>query len=296
MRTMKTSGCVGVSVMVFLLMKTTMAEEEDPSTLRDSNREQWERRVRSASSLEELLRLTDFPDWKLWKCRQNLQTLEAPPQPKFRSSSSSFLSSSSSFLSSSSSSSGSHRSTRYAADSFSLEILKAIDEEWQSTQCMPREACVDVAKELGSSPSMFFKPPCVSVFRCGGCCNQEGVACRNISTTYVNKTLLSVIPFKYGPEPVLIRVANHTQCRCMEPALIRRHARPHRRNGCSPRQRPDSGDPRRLCSPGLIWDCLAERCVLYPSSPPVELTFSGGGPDCEIDLERCGCVAPPLQP
>lgn len=41
----------------------------------------------------------------------------------------------------------------------------AIDEEWQRTQCMPRETCVDVAKELGTDPSMFFKPPCVSVYR-----------------------------------------------------------------------------------------------------------------------------------
>lgn len=43
--------------------------------------------------------------------------------------------------------------------------IPAIDEEWQRTQCMPRETCVDVAKELGTDPSMFFKPPCVSVYR-----------------------------------------------------------------------------------------------------------------------------------
>lgn len=44
-------------------------------------------------------------------------------------------------------------------------LSSAIDEEWQRTQCMPRETCVDVAKELGTDPSMFFKPPCVSVHR-----------------------------------------------------------------------------------------------------------------------------------
>lgn len=31
---------------------------------------------------------------------------------------------------------------------------------------MPREACVDVARELGTDPSIFFKPPCVAVHRC----------------------------------------------------------------------------------------------------------------------------------
>lgn len=137
-------------------------------------RRQWERQVRSSSRLDELLRLTDVPDWKLWKCRLRLQPpllySEAFSYPSLV---------------------GSHRSTRYAAESYSLEILKgwimcksldvglkyilswlffsfsllAIDEEWQRTRCMPRETCIDVAKELGTDPSIFFKPPCVSVHR-----------------------------------------------------------------------------------------------------------------------------------
>ncbi|KAI3377487.1 hypothetical protein L3Q82_008668, partial [Scortum barcoo] len=225
------------------------------------NMKEWERKVRSASSLDELLRLADFPDWKLWKCRLRLQqpeTLSSPP------------------------SAGSHRSTRYAAESYSLEILKAIDEEWQRTQCMPRETCIDVAKELGTDPSMFFKPPCVSVHRCSGCCNQEGVTCRNTTTEYVNKTVseqnisddkwipvLSVIPFKFVPEPVLIKVANHTECRCMEPAIIRRNAQPHRSSGCFPMgQLSEAEDSRRLCASGLIWDCSTDRCIPYPFSTP----------------------------
>lgn len=70
-------------------------------------RRQWEKQVRSSSSLDELLRLTDFPDWKLWKCRFK-------PQPlKVQTEASSFPPSV-----------GSHRSTRYAATPFSLEILK----------------------------------------------------------------------------------------------------------------------------------------------------------------------------
>lgn len=43
--------------------------------------------------------------------------------------------------------------------------------------------------------------------------------------------VLSVIPLKFVPEPVLLRVANHTECRCMEPAIIRRNAQPHRGSG-----------------------------------------------------------------
>ncbi|MEQ2226166.1 hypothetical protein ILYODFUR_024746 [Ilyodon furcidens] len=245
-------------------------------------RRQWERQVRTSSSLDELLRLAHFPDWKLWKCRLRLQ----PPQVNAEPFSFPALV-------------GSHRSTRYAAESYSLEILKAIDEEWQSTQCMPRETCVDVAKELGTDPSIFFKPPCVSVYRCGGCCNQEGITCRNTSTVYVNKTVLGIIPFKFVPEPMLIKVANHTTCRCMEPAIIRRNAQQHRTSGCPLMgQMLEARDSRRLCASGWIWDCSSERCIPYPSSTP-ELPLSSWLSDCEIDVKRCECLPRPepiLQP
>ncbi|KAA8595871.1 hypothetical protein FQN60_011162 [Etheostoma spectabile] len=259
MMTMKRTLC-RISCLVTLVVELSWINVGHSMHREGGSRgmKQWERKVRSASSLDELLMLADFPDWKLWKCRLRLQqpeTLSSPPSV------------------------GSHRSTRYAAESYSLEILKAIDEEWQRTQCMPRETCVDVAKELGTDPSMFFKPPCVSIHRCSGCCNQEGVTCRNTSTVYVNKTVLSVIPFKFVPEPVLIRVANHTECRCMEPAIIRRNAQTHRSSGCSPMgQLSETHDSRRLCA----------------KSPLSSLM-----PDCEIDVERCDCLlrpGPTLEP
>ncbi|XP_030627967.1 vascular endothelial growth factor D [Chanos chanos] len=262
---------ITLHLLVLWFVKLMFAIESH-SSHREVNQEKWERDVRSASSLDELLRLTDFPDWKLWKCRLKLKLLDPSSHPEHRSPSA-----------------GSHRATRFAAASYSLEILKAIDDEWQKTQCMPRETCVDVAKELGTTTAMFFKPPCVSVYRCNGCCNKEGVTCRNTSTTYVNKTLLSVIPFKYGPEPVLIKVANHTECKCMEPALTRRHARPHRKHGCSPIHQ--SEDSRRRCDSGLIWDCMADQCVPYPSNKQAQFYPSTMTPDCEIDVDRCECIS-----
>ncbi|XP_062845830.1 vascular endothelial growth factor D [Trichomycterus rosablanca] len=238
--------------------------------IRDINQEKWEKDIRSAASLDELLMLTDFPDWKLWSCRLKLKHFDYSSFPELRSGSV-----------------GSHRSTRFASNSYSLEVLKAIDEEWQKTQCMPRETCVDVAQELGIANDMFFKPPCVSVFRCNGCCNKEGVTCRNTSTTYVNKILLSVVPFKYGPEPMLISVANHTECKCQEPQMIRRHVQHHRKNGCFPIRQ--SEDSRHLCDRGLIWDCMEERCVPYVPSKQ-EFYPITKAEDCEIDIEKCECL------
>ncbi|KAL4656895.1 vascular endothelial growth factor D isoform X2 [Arapaima gigas] len=251
---MKMRAVIVMNLLVVPFLRFILSHEER-SSQRAGSLEKWEKDVRSASSLEELLMLTDFPDWKLWKCRLKLKNVDSTPSADTRSSSPS------------TSSAGPHRSTRYAAASYSLEILQAIDEEWQKTQCMPRETCVDVAKELGTHTGMFFKPPCVSVYRCSGCCNKEGVTCRNTSTTYVNKTLLTVIPFQYGPEPVLIKVANHTECKCMEPALIRRHIPSHKQNGCNPvLHSSGSEESSRLCATGLIWDCTSDQCVPYPSS------------------------------
>ena len=73
-----------------------------------------------------------------------------------------------------------------------------IDYEWRKTQCMPREVCVDVGKEFGAATNTFFKPPCVSVYRCGGCCNSEGHQCMNTSTGYLSKTVGGSAP---GPAP-----------------------------------------------------------------------------------------------
>ncbi|TSY13816.1 Vascular endothelial growth factor D [Bagarius yarrelli] len=219
--------------------------------------------------------LTDFPDWKLWRCRLKLKHVDSASFPEFRAASV-----------------GSHRFTRFAANSYSLEVLKAIDEEWQKTQCMPRETCVDVAQELGTSNDMFFKPPCVSVFRCSGCCNKEGVTCRNTSTTYVDKILLSVVPFKYEPEPVLIRVANHTACKCQEPQMIRRHALPHRKNGrvvllAIPYS------PDRVALFALFYYYLDRQA---DNARRAELPPKTRAEDCEIDVEKCECISKDATP
>lgn len=64
-----------------------------------------------------------------------------------------------------------------------------IEAEWRRTQCVPREVCVDVGREFGAPTNIFYKPPCVSVYRCGGCCHSEDKQCRNISTGFLSKTV-----------------------------------------------------------------------------------------------------------
>lgn len=78
-----------------------------------------------------------------------------------------------------------------------------IDNEWRKTQCTPREVCIDVGKEFGAATNTFFKPPCVSVYRCGGCCNSEGLQCMNTSTSHLSKTVGALAARGARPAPDL---------------------------------------------------------------------------------------------
>ncbi|KAF7244071.1 Vascular endothelial growth factor C [Varanus komodoensis] len=158
-----------------------------------------EEQLRSVSSVDELMTVLYPEYWKMFKCQLRKGSWQHNrEQPSFdaRSEDSNPI--------------------KFAAVHYNAEILKSIDNEWRKTQCMPREVCVDVGKESGATTNIFFKPPCVSIYRCGGCCNSEGLQCMNISTSYISKTLFEItVPLSHGPKPVTISFANHTSCRCM---------------------------------------------------------------------------------
>ncbi|XP_017655562.1 vascular endothelial growth factor D isoform X2 [Nannospalax galili] len=233
--------------------------------------ERSEQQIRAASSLEELLRITHSEDWKLWRCRLKLKSLTSMD-----------------------SRSTSHRSTRFAATFYDIETLK--DEEWQRTQCSPRETCVEVASELGMTTNTFFKPPCVNVFRCGGCCNDESVICMNTSTSYISKQLFEIsVPLTSVPELVPVKVANHTGCKCLPTAprhpysIIRRSIQNPEEDRCS--------HPKKLCPIDMLWDNTKCKCVLQEEHPLVGTEDYPHlqepalcGPQMKFDEDRCECV------
>ncbi|KPP76120.1 hypothetical protein Z043_104567, partial [Scleropages formosus] len=152
-----------------------------------------EQQLRSASSVDELLRIIYPGYWAMLRCRSKRGQ-------RFHGRSST----------------GGDEPVAFAAAFHNLEIYKSIESEWRKTLCMPREVCLDVGKELGAPTNTFYKPPCVSVYRCGGCCNSEELQCMNTSTSYVSKTLFEItIPITQGMKPVTVSFANHTLCRCL---------------------------------------------------------------------------------
>ncbi|KAI9527910.1 hypothetical protein NQZ68_025951 [Dissostichus eleginoides] len=132
-----------------------------------------EQQLRSASSVDELMSLIYPSYWTALKCRSKLSAASSASRVSPRAQSPLRPPA---------------EEPTFAAAYLNLDVLKSIESEWRKTQCMPREVCVDVGREFGAPTNIFYKPPCVSVYRCGGCCHSEDKQCRNISTGYLSKT------------------------------------------------------------------------------------------------------------
>ncbi|XP_020493419.1 vascular endothelial growth factor C isoform X1 [Labrus bergylta] len=250
-----------------------------------------EEKLRSASSVDELMSLIYPSYWASLKCRSKLSAaassaskLSPRPQPRRQRPP------------------AETEEPTFAAAYLNLDLLKSIELEWRKTQCMPREVCVDVGREFGAPTNIFYKPPCVSVYRCGGCCHSEDKQCRNISTGYLSKTLFEItVPITQGTKPVTISVANHTQCSCLSKLDVYKQV-----HSIIRRALPECPIANRTCSPGQTWSSGQCRCVsitgtnlhhhnpppppLPPPRPSQQHLADVCGPDKELDVETCQCV------
>ncbi|XP_078720891.1 vascular endothelial growth factor C [Lampetra fluviatilis] len=209
---------------------------------------------------------------------------------------------------------------------------ESIDREWHKTRCVPREVCVDVARERageraapgaawgsgwgpggadaeggGSGSASFFKPPCVALHRCGGCCNSEGLQCVNTSYEYISKTLIEISVSSVRLEAVTVSFVNHTTCRCLSRADAARHSHAIIRralgetpeSGCAPVR----GGAEVECGSGHLWDDLSCACVprleallaphfsyWLPDPPLAAPPARTCGPGRALDEESCACV------
>ncbi|KAG5853380.1 hypothetical protein ANANG_G00072680 [Anguilla anguilla] len=175
-------------------------------------------------------------------------------------------------------------------DDGAIQVIMA---EMERTACRPREVCLEVSREYPESPRHVYVPRCVSVHRCGGCCNHEALHCSNSSHRLVNKTLVELSPSHMERSVVMVTFVNHTSCECRPKrplhSVIRREADAHRR-ACSA--------PGVLCSAGLVWDPTECLCVhrnassfsepeLDPLGDPLRALC---GPNKVLDPEHCGCA------
>lgn len=65
-------------------------------------------------------------------------------------------------------------------------VVKFMD-VYQRSYCRPIETLVDIFQEYPDEIEYIFKPSCVPLMRCGGCCNDEALEC--VPTSESNITM-----------------------------------------------------------------------------------------------------------
>lgn len=78
-------------------------------------------------------------------------------------------------------------------------VVKFMD-VYQRSYCHPIETLVDIFQEYPDEIEYIFKPSCVPLMRCGGCCNDEGLEC--VPTEESNITMQVGIFGKWGQEGI----------------------------------------------------------------------------------------------
>ncbi|XP_068134869.1 vascular endothelial growth factor C [Hyperolius riggenbachi] len=252
---------------------------DDPEfgDFKDHPGKELEDQLRAVASVDELMTLLYPGSWKMFKCQ-----LRQGGQSGFDT--------------------RRDDSIKFAAAhyNYNADIWKSIESEWRKTQCMPREVCVDVGKEFGAATNTFFKPPCVSLYRCGGCCNSEGLHCMNTSSSYVSKTLFEItVPLPQGPvKPVTISFANHTSCRCMSKLDVYRQVHSIIRRSL-PAAQLQCQVANKTCPRNYVWNNHLCKCMeqhdlgfsLHHEEPEESEDFHDiCGPNKELDGETCQCV------
>lgn len=81
------------------------------------------------------------------------------------------------------------------------------------SKCQPRWVLLNLLNEFPQFSDFLFKPPCVSVQRCAGCCLDEAQSCFPLEARFI-KMQVQVHKTKSDPEYTEISVIEHTECEC----------------------------------------------------------------------------------
>ncbi|NXL56688.1 PLGF factor, partial [Chordeiles acutipennis] len=94
----------------------------------------------------------------------------------------------------------------------SLAVL-TFREIWNRSFCRPLEQLVDVITEFPNEVEYIFRPSCVALQRCGGCCGDEGLRCVPVETSTVTMQLLKIKPNGEAPYVEMV-FTEHKRCEC----------------------------------------------------------------------------------
>uniref|UniRef100_A0A8C8ZZY7 Vascular permeability factor n=1 Tax=Prolemur simus TaxID=1328070 RepID=A0A8C8ZZY7_PROSS len=91
-------------------------------------------------------------------------------------------------------------------------LVKFMD-VYKRSYCHPIEILVDIYQEYPEEIEFIFKPSCVPVIRCGGCCNDEGLECVPTEEFNITMQIMRIKPHQ-GQHIGEMSFLQHNKCEC----------------------------------------------------------------------------------
>uniref|UniRef100_A0A0A1WCF9 Vascular endothelial growth factor A n=1 Tax=Echis coloratus TaxID=64175 RepID=A0A0A1WCF9_ECHCO len=100
---------------------------------------------------------------------------------------------------------------------------------YERSACRPVETMVDIFQEYPDEVEYIFKPSCVALMRCGGCCNDEALECVPTEMYNVTMEIMKLKPFQSQHiHPMSFQ--QHSKCECRP----KKEVRIRQENHCEP--------------------------------------------------------------
>ncbi|KAJ1148365.1 hypothetical protein NDU88_001202 [Pleurodeles waltl] len=92
------------------------------------------------------------------------------------------------------------------------EVIKFLD-VYQRSYCQVREVLVDIYQEYPEEVEYLFKPSCVPLMRCAGCCTDESLECVPLDEYNVTMQIMRLKPL-HSELVVDMSFRQHKHCEC----------------------------------------------------------------------------------
>ncbi|XP_067429266.1 vascular endothelial growth factor A-like isoform X1 [Thunnus thynnus] len=95
----------------------------------------------------------------------------------------------------------------------SLSRVMEFQEVWAKSMCRPMEQLVDVEQEYPGEVEHIYKPACVPLWRCSGCCVDESTECYPTLQRNITLQVIRIHPIK-SLQYVELTFVEHQTCEC----------------------------------------------------------------------------------
>ncbi|KAJ8410142.1 hypothetical protein AAFF_G00201230 [Aldrovandia affinis] len=149
-------------------------------------------------------------------------------------------------------------------------------EVWGRSLCRTMEKLVEVVQEYPGEVEHVFSPACVLLWRCAGCCGDEGLECHPTLTRNLTAQLLKIRPGDVENEYVVMTFVEHQTCECRPRSITLKNERQRpRERGKKRKDRQRAKDcdtrpcsPERLDPTGTIGAKMSSKARVHSHRKP----------------------------